>query len=151
MQTSLRRVAFVLLLTPLPAFAASATDEVPDAASITQMEQKAQKADPRERSYLYTELVHVYTMIAGRQIAAGDMEHASVTLKKVEGLTERVHDGLSHNSKRLKNAEMLMQETRHHMGEYLHSVSSDDKAALEATLKHVDKVNEELLAEVFAH
>ena len=134
-----------------PMLHASTPDLIPDAATLMQLEAKAQQADQRERSFLYTELAHFYTELAGQQIASGDIEHASATLKHVEHYAELIHAELGRNSKRLKNSEMLMHETTHKLGELVHVVSSEDKAAVQVTLKQLDKVNEEILAQVFAH
>jgi hypothetical protein len=67
---------------------------------------------------------------------------------------ELIHSNLASDVrklKNLKNAEMLMHETTYRLGEYLHLVSSDDKAEVQAALKELDKVNDELLTQVFAH
>lgn len=146
--------AALTLLSPIRAHSLSAADVIPDDATLAQMDQRAQQADPRERCFLYTELAHSYTVAAGRQLAQGDLEHASLTLKRVEHYADLIHSGLVSDAKKfknLKNAEMLMHETTYHLGEYLHLVSSDDKAEVIAALKQLDKVNEELLAQVFAH
>jgi hypothetical protein len=143
-----------LLFTPCAQAAPPPADIVPDSAALMQLEQHAQQADPREQCYLYTERTHVYAEIAGQLIAAGDMDQANVTLKRIEHYAEIIHSNLVADPKhrrKLKDAEMVMQRTSHRIGEYLHLVSSDDKAELQATLKQVDKVNEELLAQVFAH
>ncbi len=58
---------------------------------------------------------------------------------------------LASNSKRVKNAEMLLHHTTYRLGEYLHKASSEDQATLKATMQQLDKVHDELLAEVFKH
>jgi hypothetical protein len=143
-----------LTLFPRPAHAFSASDAVPDDATLAQMDQRAQQADPRERCFLYTELAHFYTVAAGRQLAQGDLDHAADTLRRVEHYGQLIHSNLVADAKKLKNlknAEMLMHETTYRLGEYLHLVSSDDKVEVQAALKQMDKVNDELLTQVFAH
>jgi phage terminase large subunit len=58
---------------------------------------------------------------------------------------------LASNSKRIKNAEMLMHHTTYRLGEYLHKASAEDQDVLKSTLKQLDKVHDELLAEVLKH
>ena len=58
---------------------------------------------------------------------------------------------MADNAKRIKNAEMLMHHTTYRLGEYLHKASSEDQDTLKATLKQLDQVHAELLAEVFKH
>lgn len=143
--------AAVLVLAVSPFARAVAAEPIPDLATIMQLEERAPRADQRERSFLYTELAHIYTEIASQQIAAGDLEHATATLKHVDQYASLIHTELSRDSKRLKNSEMLLHQTTHKLGEAIHSVSSEDKAAVQATLKQLNKVNEEILAQVFTH
>lgn len=143
-------LAVLLLFLVLPAARAS-DDTLLDATQLTQLEAKAEHAAAKEQAFLYTELVHNYTAIAGKQLAEGETEKAGVTLKRVQAFTARIHAVLAHDTSKLKNAEMLMHSASRNLGEYLHHASDDDKAVLETTLKQLEKVNDELLAQVFAH
>ncbi len=151
MRIPIAALAVVLLLLCVPRAHASSEELSLDATALAQLELKALHAEPREQCFLYTQLVQGYTEIAGKQMAAGDMEQASATLKRVQGFAEHIHIGLAKDTKRLKNAEMAMHTASRHLGQYLHLVSSEDKAVVESTLKQLDKVNEELLTQVFAH
>jgi phage terminase large subunit len=91
------------------------------------------------------------TEIAGRQMLNGDVDQASVTLKKVEHYATLIHLNLANDTKRLKNAELLMHHTTYRLGEYLHKASGEDRATLQSTLKRLDQVHDELLAQVFSH
>ena len=130
---------------------ASGINEVITPESIQQLEQRALQASPRDQCFLYTELVHTMTEIAGKQMLNGDVDQASATLKKVNHYAQLIHMDLASNSKRIKNAEMLMHHTTYRLMEYLHKASSEDQDTLKLTLKQLDKVHEELLAEVLKH
>jgi hypothetical protein len=151
------RTTFVLLPLPLllslcaPARGSSNMDNLPDAQALAQLELRAQQAGPRDQCFLYTELVNTMTEIAGRQMLNGDIDQASVTLKKVNHYAQLIHLDMASNSKRLKNAEMLLHHTTYRLGEYLHKASNEDQDTLKTTLKQLDKVHEELLAEVMKH
>ncbi len=147
------------ILLPLPlalslcstGYASPINDTVPTPEAISQLEIRAQQADPREQCFLYTELVHSMTEMAGKQILAGEPEQASATLKKIEHYAHLIHLGLARDSKRLKNAELLMHHTTHRLGDYMHAASSDDREVLQSTLKRLDQVQDEILTQVFAH
>lgn len=141
----------LLLATPAAHAFASHNDDGLDPASLAQLEDRAEHAGPREQCFLYTELVQHYTDVAGRQMAAGDMEQASASLKRVQTYAERIHMGLAKDTKRLKNAEMLMHSATFRLNQFLHMVSTEDQAVVEMTLKQLNKVHDELLAQVFAH
>jgi hypothetical protein len=134
-----------------PVFASSVEENTPDAQALAQLELRAQQAGPRDQCFLYTELVHTMTEIAGRQMLNGDIDQASNTLKKVNRYAQLIHMDMASNSKRLKNAEMLMHHTTYRLGEYLHKASSEDQDTLKATLKQLNQVHEELLAQVLKH
>ena len=91
------------------------------------------------------------TVAAGKQMLDGETERASLTLKRVEHYAGLIHMGLAKDTKRLKNAEMVMHKTTYRLSEFLHQASTEDKATLEATLKHLDTVQNELLDQVFSH
>ena len=134
-----------------PTYASSIDENLPDAQMLAQLELRAQQAGPRDQCFLYTELVHTMTEIAGRQMLNGDIEQATNTLKQVNHYAQLIHIDLAGNSKRIKNAEMLMHHTTYRLSEYLHKASNEDQDTLKATLKQLNQVHEELLAEVLKH
>jgi hypothetical protein len=134
-----------------PAQAAAFNEILPDAQALNQLELRAQQASPRDQCFLYTELIHTMTEMAGKQMLQGDVDQASATLKKVEQYASMIHLGLADNTKRIKNAELLMEHTTYRLQEYLHQASGEDRATLQATLKQLDQVHDELLTQVFKH
>ena len=153
MKVNLRYTVLLLPLSlslSLPAAAFSNIDEnLPDAQALAQLELRAQQAGPRDQCFLYTELVHVMTEIAGKQMLDGDVDQATASLRKVNDYAKLIHMDLSSNSKRVKNAEELMHHTSYRLGEYLRKASNEDRDTLQATLKQLDQVHDELLAQVF--
>ncbi|MDE3104043.1 MAG: hypothetical protein KGK08_02610 [Acidobacteriota bacterium] len=149
------KIASVLALlsafTLIPAAHAATFDEsIPTAQTLQQLEQQALQADPREQIFLYTQLVHSMTELAGRQLLEGDADRASATLKQVARYVQLIHVGLARDSKRLKNAQLLMHHTTVRLNDFLHAASGDDRDTLQATLKQLDSVQDELLNQVFA-
>ena len=143
-------ILFLTVLPPARAMSSHESDSM-DAASLAQLEMRADHAQVKEQCILYTELVHDYIEIASRQLAAGDMEQASHSLKRVQTFAERIHQGLARDSKRLKNAEMIVHAAAFHLGQFLRQMSSEDTPVVEATLKQLNRLHDELLAQVFAH
>jgi hypothetical protein len=142
----------VILLLPIPAHTAGIDKSVIlDEQQINQLEQRAQQASPREQCFLYTELVSAMTEMAGKQMLDGDTDRASATLKKVEHYAQLIQLGLARDTKRLKNSEILMHHTTYRLNEYLHRASTEDQATLQATLKRLDQVQNDILTQVFNH
>jgi len=143
-------VAFALLPGPL-ALAANPDDRVLDATHIAALESKALLATPKEQCFIYAELVHSMTEIAGQQMQSGDMERASATLKAAKSYAEKIHMGLADDTKRLKNTEILVRHTAFRLKGYLSAAALDDRPTLESMLKQLDQVQSELMLQVFKH
>jgi GTP1/Obg family GTP-binding protein len=110
---------------------------------------KADQALPKEQCFLYAELVHQMTELAGQQFSAGDVDHASETLKQVQKYAEKIHMGVAEDGKKMKNAEQLMRHTSFRLNGILNAASYDDRQALQATLKQLEQVQTELMMQVF--
>jgi hypothetical protein len=130
---------------------AAIDDSVPPPEYIAQLELRAANAKPREQCFLYAQLIHSMTQLAGKQFGDGDVEKASATLKKINHYAQLIHSNLANDTKKLKDAEMLMQHTTSHLGMYVRQASADDQAILKATLSQLDHVHDELLTQVFNH
>lgn len=122
-----------------------------DEQQLLQLEQKAEQANPRDQCFLYTELVSAMTQLAGQQMRNGDPDRAVATLQKVAKYAQLIRFSLSHDAKRLKNAEKLMHDTTFRLNQYLHSASYEDQPTLQATLQQLNQVQTELLTQVFSH
>lgn len=140
--------AALLLAFALP-HAHATYSEILDAATLADLEARAEHAQPREQCFLYTQLVQEYVEVAGKQIADGDIEKANLTLKRVQAFADRIH--MERDTRRLKNAEALMHTATYHLSQFMHQVSTEDVELLQTTLKHLDKLHDQILAQVFAH
>ncbi len=130
---------------------ASGVDDMAlDAGALLQMEQRAASANPRDQCFLYAEVVQGFTDLAGRQMAAGEDEQASVTMRHVDEIAVKLHDSTAKDAKRLKMAEVMMDRTTRHLADMVRVVSAEQRANMQHTLQHLNAVHSELLATVFA-
>lgn len=141
--------ALVIFLLPLagPYASASGVDNSPIA--VAALQAKADQAQPRDRCLLYAELVSRLTDLAGWQFSSGDSVQASETLRLVQRYVEKIHMDVADDSKKLKNAELLMQRTSIRLKDILGEASYEDRPALEATLRQLNQVQEQLLTQFF--
>jgi hypothetical protein len=140
-----------LFLILAPPVHAAVDENLPDAQALSELEIRAQQANPRDQCYLYTQLVHTMTEIAVQQIVAGNEDQANATLAQVNRYAHLIQVNLEQNTKRLKNAEMLMHHTTLRLAQALHLSSGDDRTTVQATLKQLDLVQDQLLDQVFNH
>lgn len=143
-------VLFVALLFSPLAYASGADNNKPlDPIALSALATKASLASPKDQCYLYAELVHQMTLLAGRQLSEG--QDPSATLRAVRDYTQKIHLGEAHDNKKLKNAQILMEHTAFRLNEILHSSELDDRPLLESTLKALNQVQNELMIQVFRH
>jgi hypothetical protein len=144
-------LAILVCIAAPPSARAAITEVILDENALTQLETRAQSAQPREQCFLYAELVHNLTEIAGKQLANGENERASITFKRIDALAQKIHMSLARDTKKLKDAELLMHHTTRRLADMVHVASVDDRAVLQSTLKRMDEVQSELLTQVFVH
>jgi hypothetical protein len=117
--------------------------------ALAALQIKAEQARPRDRCYLYAEIVNRMTDIAGQQLSSGDPALASETLKQVRQYAEKMQSDIGDDSNKLKDSEMLVRRTAFHLQELLHAASYEDRPALESTLKQLDEIGAQLMMQVF--
>jgi hypothetical protein len=142
-------IAVAISAMSLTCFCASASspDQRPNA--LATLQAKADQAQPRDRCYLYAELVSRMTDLAGHQFSSGDSGQASETLKLVQRYAEKVQIGVGDDSKKLKNAELLVRRTSFRLRDILGGASFEDRETLEATLRQLDQIQAQLMTQVF--
>ena len=117
--------------------------------ALAELQTKADQAQPRDRCFLYAELVSQMADLASRQLDSGDSGQASETLKLVQRYTEKIHRGVADDSKKLRDAESLMRRTSFRIKGMLNKASYEDRPALELTLKQLNQIQTELMMQVF--
>ncbi|MGC2399146.1 MAG: hypothetical protein WA510_05170 [Acidobacteriaceae bacterium] len=145
--TTLVVSVFVLNLYSIPAHAID--ERVADPQAMAALILKADQAQPREQCFLYAELVHQMTELAGQQYSAGEDDHASATLRLIQQYAVKIHMGMASDAKKVKNAEELMRHTSFRLNGILNSASYEDRQLLQSTLKQLEQVQTELMMQVF--
>jgi hypothetical protein len=145
--TTLAVSALVFSLSCARAYAID--DRIPDPQALAALMAKADQAQPKEQCFLYAELVHQMTELAGQQFSSGDDDHGSATLRLVQKYAQKIHMGVAADGKKMKNAEELMRHTSFRLAGILNAASYDDRQALQATLKQLEQVQTELMMQVF--
>jgi hypothetical protein len=141
--------AVVIFILPSTSAYASASGVDNSPIAVTALQAKADQARPRDRCFLYAELVSRLTDLAGRQFNSGDSVQASETLQLVQRYAEKIHMDVADDSKKLKNAELLVQRTSIRLKDILSEASYEDRPALEATLRQLNQVQEQLMTQFF--
>jgi hypothetical protein len=126
---------------------ASALDD--SSTPLAALQVKADQAQPKDRCFLYAKLISQLTDLAGHQLNSGDSGQASETLQLVQQYAEKIHFCVADDSKKLRDAELLMQRTTFRLQDILSQASYEDRQTLEATLKQLSQVQAQLMMQVF--
>jgi hypothetical protein len=123
----------------LSCLCAYAVDErIADPQAMAALMAKADQAQPKEQCFLYAELVHQMTELAGQQLSAGD-QRASDTLHMIQKYAQKIHMGVAEDGKKMK----------YRLNDILNAASYDDRQVLQSTLKQLEQVQTELMMQVF--
>jgi hypothetical protein len=141
--------AVAIIALPLAGACASRSGLDDNATAIAALQAKTNQAKPRDRCYLYAELVSQVTDLASKQLSSGESGHALESLTLVQQYADETLRGIADDSKKLKEAELLMQHTSFRLKDILHEASNDDRPALEETLKELYHVQAQLMMQVF--
>src|ERR1700751_1442115 len=121
-----------------------------DAAATLQLEQRADAAQPRDQCYMFAEVLHGLTELAGREIAAGDDQDATTTLMHIDSVAAKMQKVSAANAKRLKNAELLLEHVTRRLNDMAHVASNNQRSAMQMTLQCVDHLHTQVLALIFS-
>ena len=146
-----RKIATAIVTSTLSLTCISALASRPDDSptALAALQAKADKAQPRDRCFLYAELVSQMTDLAGQQFDAGDSERATKTLKQVQWYAEKIYTELPDNSKKLIDAELLMRHSSLHLSDILRAAAEEDRPALKVALKQLNQAHALLMMQVF--
>jgi hypothetical protein len=150
MRSMVLLVAVVAIASTGTLLRASSFDEnTPDAQTIAALEARASQAQPREQCFIYAQIVHQMTELSLKEYSAGNVDHATSLLKRIQAVAQKIHLSIAGNDKRLKNTELLLSHTAFRLKDLLHSSSYDDQQLVQETLSQVNQAQNEAMMTVF--
>jgi hypothetical protein len=154
MEVAMRALGSVALLIVFGMTAVTLCASPPDSASsdqqnITALEAKASQAQPREQCFLYAQLVQQMTELSIRQYEAGDVAKATSLLHEIQHIAQKIHLSVVEKDKRLKKAEILLDNTAFRLHEMLQASSFEDRPLVKQTLDQVTQAQNATMLQVF--
>jgi hypothetical protein len=142
-------ISVVITIMASASVPARASDLDSDATALAMLQAKADQAPPRDRCFVYAELVGQLTDRAGQQINSGDFVHATESLRLLRQYAEQIASTITDDSRKLKDAEKLTRRASFRLSSMVHSASFENRPALDATLQLVSKAQKNLMMQVF--
>lgn len=136
------------IATARPARAATGVEGI-DAKLLTDLEQHAIAANVREQAFLYADLADKLSVLAGKQLADGEIDEAEATLERMEACTAKMESNFQ-QSKSLKKTELLLHNTNRRLSDMVRAASMDAKPHVQSALKRLNAAQTSLLAMIFA-
>ena len=143
--------AVIIIAMALASVGARASDLDGGATDLAALQAKAAQAQPRDRCFLYAELVGQLADRAGQQINSGDSDKALESLRLLSQYAEQIDSAITDESRRLKDAELLTRRASFRLSNMLRGASYEDRPVLDATLKLVYRAQTNLMMQVFKH
>src|ERR1700677_2739659 len=143
--------AGIIIAMALASVGVRASDLDGRATDLATLQVKAEQAPPRDRCFLYAEIVGQLADRAGQQINSGDSDQASESLRLLRQYAEQIGSAVTDDSRKLKDAELLTRRASFRLSNMLRGASYEDRPVLDATLKLVSRAQNNLMIQVFKH
>jgi hypothetical protein len=141
----------IIIAMALASVDARASDLDGRATDLATLQVKAEQAPPRDRCFLYAEIVGQLADRAGEQIKSGDSDRASESLRLLRQYAEQIGSATTDDSRKLKDAELLTRRASFRLSSILRGASYEDRPVLDATLKLIYRAQANLMMQVFKH
>ena len=133
---------------PRVANAASGAEAI-DSHTLSELERRALTANAKEQAFLYADLADKMSVLAGKQLADGEVEEAEATLDRMEACTAKMESNFQ-QSKSLKKTELLLHMTNRRLSDMVRAAGMDAKPHVQSALKRLNTAQTSLLAIIFA-
>jgi hypothetical protein len=150
----MRNISFsifiVLAICLTPALAQEKHDAPkPEETSLEQLRQRAQAASGGDRAKLFTELSRQEMETANQYFTTGEVAKAQEQVKQSEADAEKGADAALTSDKRLKQTEIELRKLQKRTEDIRHTLSVDDRPALQAVEDKLEELRRSLLQKMF--
>ena len=142
-------VLTIAVLTGIPTALAASTEKILDTQELSALAARAEQATPKDQCYLYAQLVSAMTQLASKQMNDGKDSDASASIKAIQTYTAKIHLDVTNNSRKLKDAQIMMRRTAFRLEELMKNASLSDQPIFETTLKQLNQVQSQMMLAVF--
>jgi len=132
----------VLLLSAVAV--AKSTEEPLDA-----LKARAENARPQDQAHLFATIARREVNEADRFYTEGDITNATKAVDDVVRYAARATEAAQKSGKHLKDTEILLRATARRLGDVGRTLNFDDRPYVEAAVKQVEKLRQQLLDHMF--
>ena len=136
-------ITFVVAVLPTGVFA-----KIPDE-PLEALKARAESARAQDQGLLFAQIARREVAEADRFYTEGDIAKAKQAVDDVVAYAGRASEAAQKSGKHLKNTEISLRETGRQLDDVRKTLSFEDRPYVEAAVKHVEKLRQELLERMF--
>lgn len=119
------------------------------AAQIEELKQKISHDSEREICTHSADLVHVLVEQFDNQMNAGELQPAQQTLNDIQTYSDKARDTAKISHHKLKQAELSLHKSARRLADIAQAVAVENRAAIQAAVKHIEAADDAILNQVF--
>ena len=136
-------ITFVVAVLPASVFA-----KIPDE-PLEALKARAESARPQDQGTLFAQIARREVAEADHFYTEGDIAKATKAVDEVVAYAGRASRAAQKSGKHLKNTEISLRETGRQLDDVRKTLSFEDRPYVEAAVKQVEKLRQELLERMF--
>jgi stress-induced morphogen len=118
--------------------------------TIDQLKTEAEHAAPDQQGRLYAELADLLVPIADKQFTDGESVKGHATVQEILQDARKAHDLAIQTRKKMKETEKALRQCRRRLEGMRRTLAAEDRPAVEAVEKQLEKLTQEVLESMFA-
>jgi stress-induced morphogen len=118
--------------------------------TIDQLKAEAEHAAPDQQGRLYAELADSLVPIADKQFTDGESVKGHATVQEILQDATKAHDLAIQTRKKMKETEKALRQCRRRLEGMRRTLAAEDRPAVEAVEKQLEKLTQEVLESMFA-
>ena len=121
-----------------------------DEKTADQLKAEAEHAEPGQQGRLYAEIADRLVSVADKQLTDGESVKGHATVQEILQYAGKAHDLAIQTRKKMKETEKALRQCRHRLENMRRTLAAEDRPAVEAVEKQVEKLTEDVLESMFA-
>jgi hypothetical protein len=136
---------FSIIIMLLLALAARAEQK-----AVDQLKTEAEHASPDQQGRLYAEIAEKLVAVADKQFTDGESVKGHAIVQEILQYATKAHDLAIETRKKMKETEKSLRECHRRLENMKRTLAAEDRPAVEAVEKQLEKFTEDVLEAMFA-
>ncbi len=121
-----------------------------DEKTVDQLKAEAEHAEAGQQGRLYAEIADRLVSVADKQFTDGESVKGHATVQEILQYAAKAHDLAIQTRKKMKETEKSLRQCRRRLENMRRTLAAEDRPAVEAIEKQLEKLTEEVLESMFA-